>query len=382
MTGAEHPQPAPVLLGVEQLRRSVPGGIGTATEGLLRGLGACGPAIRSGVVLYASAPRDASSATPEADPLRAFDLPLLVSPFPHWLATRLWARGRSGPRRPFSLVHATSFHVPPVDAPLVATVHDLGWRHVPEAYGSRGRRWHEAALARIGRRASAFVVPSSSVADDLAASGIDLAGRPVEVIPWGSDHLARPDEPACDALLETLGVDRPFLLTVSTIEPRKNLGRLIEGYRAARAAIPNPPSLLVVGPSGWGGGITGGDGVVLAGHVDPPVLAALYGRAVAFGYVPLHEGFGLPVLEAMRSGVPVLSSPVPSARGGTLLVDPLAVDAIRDGIVTIVTDASVRSALVRSGEALAAEHTWADVARRHLALWRSLGAELPAAEGG
>jgi alpha-1,3-rhamnosyl/mannosyltransferase len=366
-----------VLISVEQLRRPLPGGIGTATSGLLQGLSECSPQVRSGVVLYASLPSGNAEPHPEADPLARYDLPILASSLPPFVLTRLWARGLARPKRRVSLVHATSFQYPPATAPLICTVHDLAWRHVPEAFHIHGRLWHEAALKRATRQASAFVVPSMSVADDLVSSGFDLGDRPVEVIHWGSDHLAEPDDAACGELLTRLGVDGPFLLTVSTIEPRKNLNRLIEGYGLARAAMPDPPSLLVVGPDGWGKGVVAGDGVILAGRVEGRVLAALYRRALGFAYVPLHEGFGLPVLEAMAQGLPVLSSPVPSASAGTLLVDPHDVDSIRDGIVTLCTDERVRSELSAGGRALATRHTWLDVAQAHIALWRRFGAEIP-----
>lgn len=368
---------APVVIGVEQLRRAVPGGIGTAASGLLQGLATLSAPVRSGIVLYASIAKEATAKTPGADPLLAYDLPLLASPLPPWLLTRLWEHGRAAPRRRFSLVHATSFQYPPVDAPLVATVHDLGWRHVPEAYGPHGRRWHEAAFQRVVRDAAAFIVPSGSVAHDLATSGAAIGSRPIEVVPWGTDHLPAPDEPGALAHLRSLGVDGPFLLTVSTLEPRKNLGRLIEAYRLASRALPDPPPLLVVGPRGWGSGVQGGDGVVLAGRVSAPVLAALYRRALGFAYVPLHEGFGLPVAEAMAAGTPVLSSDVPASEGATLLVDPTDVDAIRDGLSTLVLDEEVRSGLIGRGSAAVAGRTWEAVARRHLEIWRAHGAQLP-----
>jgi glycosyltransferase involved in cell wall biosynthesis len=221
-------------------------------------------------------------------------------------------------------------------------------------------------------------VPSEAVADDLASSGHPIEGRPVEVIPWGSDHLPDPDEPGCDDLLRSLGVDGPFLLSVSTIQPRKNLGRLIEAFELARASLAGPMTLLVVGPDGWGGGVRAGEGVVLAGRVDDAVLAALYRRAVLFLFVSLSEGFGLPVVEAMHAGTAVVSSDVPSAGRSTLLVDPLDVTSIRDGIVDLVSDDAARAALAATGRATAAARTWSTVALRHLELWRSLGAELPA----
>jgi glycosyltransferase involved in cell wall biosynthesis len=115
----------------------------------------------------------------------------------------------------------------------------------------------------------------------------------------------------------------------------------------------------------------------MAGKVTPPVLSALYRRAVAFVYVPLAEGYGLPVLEAMVTRTPVVSSPVPAASGATLLVDPFDPDSIASGITTVCLDTAVRDALIARGNDLARSRTWAHVARRHVDLWRRLGAELP-----
>jgi glycosyltransferase involved in cell wall biosynthesis len=358
----------PVVLYVEQLRRRVPGGIGTTVRGLLRGLAAEPAGQRPPIVAYASAGRRDLGVGLGSDPIE-----LRTGMLPGRAATRLWSVGLGGPRGRFAVAHATSFAFPPVAAPLVATVHDLAWRHLPEAYTARGRRWHEAALRRVGARAAGFVVPSAAVADDLLASGLDLGERPVEVIPWGADHLDAPDPLSCAALLARLGVDGPFLLTVSTIEPRKNLARLVEAFGVARPALGGHPQLVVVGPAGWGEAPTGADGVVFAGAVSSATLAALYGAARAVAYVPLLEGFGLPVVEAMAAGAPIVASPVPAATDGVVLIDPRDPRSIADGIVTVWTDGTLRDELRRVGTAVAARHSWQSVAQRHLEVWNRLG---------
>jgi glycosyltransferase involved in cell wall biosynthesis len=269
------------------------------------------------------------------------------------------------------VLHATSFAAPPPGAaPLSMMVHDLAWRHFPDAYPERGRRWHEAALGRAIERAALLIVPSAAVADDLLAAGA-LPAR-VEVVEEGCDHLAAADEDGATALLGRLGVTGDFLLTVSTLEPRKNLPALLAAYELARHRLPEPWPLVVVGPAGWGPSLRPGPGVLLAGQATGGVLTALYGRSRLVAYVPLREGFGLPVVEAMSCGTPVVSSPVPSAGGAALEVDPFDVDGIAAGLVEAATDDGRREDLVAAGRARAAGLTWTATARRHVELWDGL----------
>lgn len=368
------PPAAPVAVVAEQLRRRVPGGIGTYCTGLLRGLAvlrAEGGAVPVSVVASRTATRP--------DPLAAFGFPVRAVPLPGRVLTRLWDAGLL-PARHAAVVHATSLAAPPPGAGrLVVTVHDVAWRDVPDAYPPRGRRWHEAALRRARRRATHLVVPSTVVADALVADGVRTAD--VTVIEHGCDHLPPPDGPAADALLGRLGVTGSFVLAVGTLEPRKNLARLVAAHREAAARLPDPLPLVVVGPSGWGPEVPwAGDGapggpaaspVLAAGSVDAAVLAALYERALLLAYVPLVEGYGLPPLEAMRAGTAVVSSPLPSTGGASLTVDPTDVPAMADALVTLATHGDRRAALVAAGLQRAARR-WRDSAAEHLAVWEHL----------
>jgi glycosyltransferase involved in cell wall biosynthesis len=178
------------------------------------------------------------------------------------------------------------------------------------------------------------------------------AGAPadsVHVIPMGSDHLPPPDEAAASRLLSTMGVDGPFLLSVGTLEPRKNLPRLVDAYERVRSSLPEPWPLVLVGPSGWGARVKPATGVVLTGMVTPPELSALYAMARLLAYVPLEEGFGLPPVEAMALGTPVVASPLPSTAGAAFEVDPLDTDSIAGGLLTVATDEQQRDRLRHLG---------------------------------
>jgi glycosyltransferase involved in cell wall biosynthesis len=370
-----------VLLAVEQLRRRVPGGIGAYARGLLSGLAACsGEGDPVEVTLWASrAPGGAD------DPLVAFGQPIITSRLPGPLLSRAWDHGLSHAPEGFDVVHSVSLASPPLRrssrARPVVTVHDVAWRRHPEATTRRGVRWHEAALARAGASAAALVVPSRLVAADLTAMGI--AASRVTVVPGGADHLPAPDPAAAETLLRRMGVTGEFVLTVGTLEPRKNLDRLVQAFGRVHGSLPEPWSLLIVGPDGWGpepAKPAPADHVVFTGAVSDPVLAALYRRARAFAYVPLTEGYGLPPLEAMRAGLPtVVSDEVPSVHdlgaaepAAAKIVDPLDVDDIADGLAAVLTDDGLRIDLARRGAAYASTRTWRDAARAHIGLWRSL----------
>jgi len=358
---------ADVLLVAEQLRRRVPGGIGTYVRGLLSGLATMQGAHDEvpAVTLYAS------RAGSGADPLASLGHPLIASVLPGPVLTRLWDRSIVHAPGGFDLVHAVSLAVPPVRRSIeVVAIHDVAWRHRPEDYPRRGRRWHEASLQRALRQASHFVVPAESVAADLISAGAPEGS--VSVIALGSDLLPDPDAAAATALLERLGVRGQFLLSVGTLEPRKNLSRLFRAYGIARALLPEPWPLVVVGPPGWGPEPEHGEGIVFTGRVGDGTLASLYARARLLAYVPFEEGFGLPPVEAMRYGTPVVASPLPTTGGASLEVDPTRVHDIAEALVHVAVDEALRARLTSTGMERAGALTWERAARAHVALWSSL----------
>jgi glycosyltransferase involved in cell wall biosynthesis len=282
--------------------------------------------------------------------------------------TRAWDWGLLRVAGTHDVVHAPALAFPPTPHPLVVTVHGLEWRDPAHGAPARAVRWHEAALARAANHGAVLLASTPSLATQLRGEGLPRVATLDGAI-YGCDHLPPPDEDAASQLLERLGVGERYLLSVGTLEPRKNLPRLVEAYERARDRLPDRMPLVLVGPDGWGPGVPPSEGVVLTGVVDDAVLAALYGWATGVAYVPLHEGYGLPAVEAMHAGAPVVASPIPSTGDAALVVDPRDVGAIANALVRVATEGAERDELVAAGRAHAAGLTWAAAAERHAELW-------------
>lgn len=356
-----------VYLIAEQLRAKVPGGIGTHTKALLGALSKVkGDFPEVDLRIVATRPSG-------TDPLGEFDMPVRYLPFGHELFMRLCdLRVPLLGRRP-GIYHSFSMQVPPVSTPsqrLVCTVHDVAFVSRPDFFTRRGVLWHGKQLRMMKRDDFPIVAVSEYTKASLAATGMDE--KRIHVIESGADHLGPADERGCEKILRSIGVSEGFMLSVSTLEPRKNLGGLIEAFRQARSADPLIPELLIVGPLGWGPSLEAVPGIHFLGHVPEGILAALYQAASLLVYAPFEEGFGLPVVEAMRSGLPVVSSNVPSAGDAVELVDPRSPESVAAGISTLLYDPKRRQFLIEQGLIRAGQLTWASAARKHMELWRDM----------
>lgn len=322
---------------VEQLARPVPGGIGVWVREVTPRL-----ARRHDVRLV-------SSRSARLGSLRDVATRVRLIPLPEPIAQRAWDAGLWGTDPSADVGLWLSFGGPRIAPrpPSVVVVHDTIFLEHPELYTARGARWHEAQLGAALDRATRLVAVDPTVAERLAALGV---GDRVRVVAPGADHLPPADTEGARSVLARAGVERPYLLVVGTLEPRKNLGRLIEAYQCYRARSFDPVDLVVVGPAGWGDAAVSSPGVCVVGRVEAPILAGLLVHARALAYVSLVEGFGLPVVEALHAAVPVVvSTTVPAARYGGVRVDPLDVQAIADGLVEVLDDERARSRLVSEG---------------------------------
>jgi glycosyltransferase involved in cell wall biosynthesis len=307
--------------------------------------------------------------TPPSPPWRA-PIPVAQLPWPRPLLYEGWLRvGHPLVERatgPVDVAHATGLVPCATRAPLVVTMHDVAWVHEPGRYTRQGLRVMRRSLDVARERATAVVTSSESSRRDLEAAGMDPAR--VHVVPLGVDHAPAPAE-AVNVLRRRLDLPARFALFVGTLEPRKNLPRLA----AAMARLAEPLPLVVAGPDGWGdvtAAITGD--VRFLGFVPAADLPALYASATLFAYPSEAEGFGLPILEAMAQGTPVVTSAGTSteevAGGAAVLVDPRDVDAIAAGI----DEAQQRAAeLSAAGRRRAAEMTWDATARRTVDIYRA-----------
>lgn len=356
-----------VLLFAEQLRSKVPGGIGTHTEALLRNIANIShefPTLSLEIVVSKGSELSIGSEVP---------IPIRYLPLSHRVLVKLSELKVPIMRNGGNVHHSFSMMIPPVadtGPRSVVTIHDLVFVSHPEFYTPRGVSWHSRQLERVCRTKQTVVAVSEKTRVDLVRAGV--ANERIHVIESGSDHMTLPDFDGCKKLLSKSGVSGRYILSVSTIEPRKNLAGLIEAYRLAKEQVQNIPELVVVGPEGWGKTLGVAQGVHLLGSVPEPILAALYRGAEILAYVPFEEGFGLPVVEAMAHEIPVVSSDIPAAAKATQIVDPMSVVSISDAIITVLSDPSLRDTLVKNGIRRAEKLTWEKSARSHMKLWESL----------
>jgi glycosyltransferase involved in cell wall biosynthesis len=364
-----------VAFHIDQLWFKAPGGIGTYVTQLGPALMSEDPALEL-VSFRSSFPADHG-----VDSFGSYDAVVLP-----WRIRRLYPSwdllGR--PALPGSLADADIVHatnpaaVPPVhdDQRLVVTVHDLAFQRFPELFPHDWRWLYRAGLRAAAKRASAILVPSQSTADDLTDSTSIPPSR-VHVTPLAPSLVSSDHDPAETSA--RLGVTPPYVLSVGTLEPRKNLVRLVRAYRQVAPDVPH--ALVLAGAPGWrsealeaelarpGPGTIVRTGPVTAGDLD-----VLYRGADVFAYPSLHEGFGLPVLEAMARGVPTLASDTSSlpqvAGDAALLVDPTDVSEIAEGLARLLTEPPFAEDLRQRGLQRAATFTWAATARATLDVYR------------
>lgn len=368
-----------VAIGVDQLWYDVPGGVGTYIRNLVPALLARDPTLD--VTVFHARFHKPDPDEPWMRGLRVETLSSSIrSLYPSWNVAARPALRPSLARA--DIVHATTgVAIPPAarGQRLVVTIHDLAFLRFPEAFDRRWRWLYRLGLRAAVRRADAIVVPSSSTRDDLGARTRIDPSR-VHVVPLAA---AQPHDTPADAMatLERLGIQEPYLLFVGTLEARKNVDTLVRAYRRLGDRIPQ--ALVLVGPAGWRADAFGremsreGPGrIVRLGVVPRDDLEAVYRRASALVYPSSYEGFGLPVLEAMARGVPVITSNVSSlpevAGDAAILVDPRSEDDLAAAIERVVTDPDLRARLSDGGRRRAAAFSWDETASRTLAVYEAV----------
>jgi glycosyltransferase involved in cell wall biosynthesis len=262
-----------------------------------------------------------------------------------------------------SLVHGTNFVLPALgESKGVLTIHDLSF---DPKRGFGGNRRLSIIVPWSIEHASAVVVPSVTVAAEVAAR-YGYPNDQIFVTPEGVNRSFFDAEPLSDAALSALGISRPFAIAVGTLQPRKNLFRLVEAWKLVTTQLAGW-TLALVGQQGEGPGIPDSPGVVTTGWVDDRHLHGLLASAEFFCYPSLYEGFGLPPLEAMAAGTPALVGNYPAASEVVgdlaLIVDRMNPDDIAEKILQLANDARLRRRLAVAGKTHAASFTWTQTAR-------------------
>jgi glycosyltransferase involved in cell wall biosynthesis len=339
---------------LEQCWHDVPGGTASSALETVKAL-----QKRDDIeVLGVAARHDTLPPAPWTPTVNIYQLPLpRIALYESWHALR-WPRVQAA-TGPIDVIHATTFAIPPKSAPLVVTVHDLAFLHEPAHFTKHGRRFFKRGLSLARSRADLVLVPSQSTFDDCADAGFDKAR--LRLVPHG---VAVPDVSAeqVAAFVSQYRLPERYVLWCGTLEPRKNLPTLLQAFAKLRRADPSL-ALVLVGPAGWGAVPMRTrliEGVRLLGFLPTDDLHAAYAGARAFCYPSLREGFGLPVLEAMAHGVPVVTS-----RGtamaefvgdGGLLVDPHDEHAIADALQVAMGDR--HDELAKAARAKSTEYSW------------------------
>jgi glycosyltransferase involved in cell wall biosynthesis len=381
-----------VALNLEQLLQPAPGGVGRYTAKLARLLPSVPARDGLAVTIVPFVAQHRRSAVRAA--LDAFDLttidPIVVRlPRPllydSWHVLGVPSVERISKRlRDVDLVHAPSVAVPPRGRhPLVVTAHDAAPILFPESYTSRGRWFHRRGLEAAAARADLVITVSQSACEELVEH-TDIPRERIRVVPNGVDLERATDDDVVRARRAFGLGDAPYLLWVGSLEPRKNVPLLAQAFRrwADRSALRH--QLVLAGPAGWVEDREAtlaplrslGDRVKVIGRVHDDVLPGLYRGADLLVFPSIHEGFGLPVLEAMAQATPVLGSDIAPLRevtgGAARLLPPDDPEEWADAIDTLLADELERGRLGAAGLQRAQSFSWDRTATATRAVYAEL----------
>jgi len=288
-------------------------------------------------------------------------------------------------RNPVDVLHV-QFTAPPFSpCPVVVSIHDLSFEHLPQTFKWRSRKQLRITVRRTARQASQVIALSEHGRNDIVDT-YQVSPERISVIPLSAGDQFRPirNEDELQRVRQTYAIKGEYMLSVGAIQPRKNLSRLVAAYARLRHARPEVklPKLVLAGKCAWLYDETLrtieelqlSDSIILTGYVPQSDLPALYSGAICFIYPSYFEGFGLPPLEAMKCGVPVIvgdRTSLPEVVGdAAVLVDPFDVDALAAAIEKVISDSDLRTELGLKGLGRAKLFNWRETARQTLAVYR------------
>ncbi|WP_242903240.1 glycosyltransferase family 4 protein [Actinomadura terrae] len=313
-------------------------------------------------------------------------------------ATRL-AWEQTGLPHVAASVGADVLHLPtytmPVSAslPTVVTIHDVTLFAEPEKHDPVRTTYIKSATRTAARRATRLIAPSRATRDELVRLlGADPAH--IDVAYHGVDHevFHRPTEPETKQVSDRLGLHgRPYIAYLGALEPRKNVPNLIRGWARACAGLPDPPALVLAGGGGWDDAVDAAIAavppqlrVLRPGYLSWSSLPGFFGGALLVALPSLGEGFGLPVLEAMSCGAPVLTTrrgPLPEVGGEAVAYTTPDPDGIASALAKLIADPGRRASLAEAAHARSHEFSWAESARAHIASYGKAVEEHRASQG-
>ncbi|MFH1038827.1 MAG: glycosyltransferase family 1 protein [PVC group bacterium] len=303
---------------------------------------------------------------------------------PHRIAWEQLVLPYRARRRRLDVLHSPGFVAPLLSTcPSVITILDLIYLDFPETFPFLARQWMRFLVSHSARRARAIIALSRYSRDEILW-GLDVPFWKVQAIylGGGEDESAPVSPEEGERVLSAHGIRPPFILAVAAAHPHKNLGRLVESY-SHLGEEQGRYQLVVVGVKHNRyyqrlehriGRLELGEKVVFTGWVSERDKEVIYTRAAMTIFPSLLEGFGLPVLESMRYGIPVACSDLPSlaevAGGAAYLFDPYSVEAITNSLRECLGDDALRSRLIEKGREHAAHFTWEETARQTLEVYR------------